>query len=99
MKKRVTLTIDADVYKQLQDLPRKVSISEVVSWMLKGMMQDIKAGKMLTDEEFKQWVESTPEGKEFRKKLRGEYGPAYDALEKAFSETAGKLGIKKAKKK
>ncbi len=37
MKKKLNLTIDEDVYYSLDDFPRRVSISEIVTWVLRGM--------------------------------------------------------------
>ena len=63
MRKKLTLTIDPDVYDELQKLPRSISVSEVISWFLKSMLEDIKRGGKFSQEEFEKWVESTPEGR------------------------------------
>ena len=81
MRKKLTLTIDAEVYDMIKELPRKVSISEVVSFVLKGMYQDLKKGREMTDEEFKQWMESSPELSDFRERLREHLGPSFNKID------------------
>ncbi len=70
MRKQITLTIDSDVYDELQDLPRRVSVSEVASWMLKYYIAEFKKGRELTQEEFDMLINSTPGGRDFRKRFR-----------------------------
>ena len=70
MRKQITLTIDADVYNGLQDLPRKVSVSEVASWMLKIFTEQYKMGRELTQEEFEEIIKRTPGGADFRERFR-----------------------------
>jgi predicted CopG family antitoxin len=48
MRKKITLTIDSDVYDELEELPRKVSISEFVDFMLKGYVETFKKGRVLS---------------------------------------------------
>lgn len=76
MRKKLTLTIEPEVYDMIKDLPRKVSISEVVSFVLKAMVEDLKKGRELTQEEFDKWIESTPEGRDFRERFREHWGPS-----------------------
>ena len=51
VKKKLTLSIDEDVYDKLGEIPRKVSVSEVTSWFLKMFVEEIKLGREMTDEE------------------------------------------------
>ncbi len=97
MKERMTITIDKDIYDLLQELPRKVSLSEVISWSLKGMFQDIKAGKELSSEELKAWVDSTPEGRDFRRRLKDQWGPTITKIDDSIAKITGTK--KKTKKK
>ena len=60
-KRKLTLSIDPVVYDQLGELPRKVSISEVVSLVLEFMIADVKG---ISEEEFLKSVESDPRRKE-----------------------------------
>lgn len=87
MKKKLTLTIDADVYDELQELPRKVNISEVVTWTLKLMIEDIKKGRELTKEELDEYLRRTPGGKDYQKRLREHWGPGVEKIE----ATVGKI--------
>jgi len=75
MRKKITLSLDPDVYDALQELPRKVSISEFISWCVKSAFEDIRRGHVMSDEEFKKWLESSPEAKEFRDRLKEQWGP------------------------
>lgn len=78
MKRKLTLTIDPDVYDQLGELPRKVSISEVANWMLKALITDIRG---MSDEEFKKLMESDPRGREVRAYLKDKLGPFLNRVE------------------
>ena len=69
MKKKLTLTIDSDVYDGLEDLPRKVSVSEFVNFMLKAYIEMFKKGAFPTDEQLDEIVEKMG-GEEFRDRLR-----------------------------
>jgi predicted CopG family antitoxin len=69
MKKKLTLTIDDDVYDGLEDLPRKVSVSEFVNFMLKAYIEIFKRGGMPTDEQLDEVVEKMG-GEEFRERLK-----------------------------
>ena len=82
MKKKLTLTIDSDVYDGLEDLPRKVSVSEFVNFMLKAYIEVFKKGGLPSDEQLDEVVEKMG-GEEFRERLRAhvpflECSGAYD---------------------
>ena len=79
-RKKLTLTVDAEAYAMIKDIPRDVSVSEIVSWVIKAMVQDIKKGRELTQEEFDEWVESTPEGQDFRQRFLMAYGPTFKKI-------------------
>ena len=79
-KKKLTLTIDEEVYEGIQELPRKVSISEVVSWVLRAMIEDVKPGGM-TEKEFIEFMDNDPRGKEVRKLLTEKLGPVMDKVD------------------
>lgn len=98
MKERMTISIDKEIYDTLQELPRKVSLSEVVTWMLKAMFQDIKAGRELKSKELKEWIESTPEGKDFRERLIEHWGPGIDKIDNAIEKVKEAVKIVKKKK-
>jgi len=98
MRKKLTLTIDADVYDMIKELPRKVSISEFVSWMLKGMYEDIKKGRELTQEEVTAWIEKTPEGRDFRERLKEHWGPTLDKIDNTLNGVKEKITPKRKNK-
>ncbi len=98
MKERMTITIDKDIYDFLQELPRKVSISEVLTFVVKAVFEDIKAGRELTDTELKQWLESTPEGKDFRERLQEHWGPTLKKIDDSIEKVKNSVKGKKIKK-
>jgi len=98
MKERMTISIDKEIYDMLQELPRKVSISEVLTWMVKATMQDIKTGRELTDTELQQWMDSTPEGENFRERLIEHWGPGMRIIDSSIEKVKKTVGIKKGKK-
>ena len=96
MKKRLNITIDDDVYDMIKELPRTVSVSELISWFLKGMLEEVKKGPF-TQEEFDKWIESTPEGRDFIDRASKQFGPtvkkmfaATDKLKKTIKSGKGK---------
>ena len=99
MRKKLTLTIEPEVYDMIKDLPRKVSISEVVSFVLKAMYQDLKKGRELTKEEFDKWIESTPEGRDFRDRLQEHWGPGIERIDNTIEKIKRTVVPAKRKKK
>jgi predicted CopG family antitoxin len=93
MRKKITLTIDSDVYDDLEELPRKVSISEFVNFMLKGYVETFKKGHVLSKEEVDEIVAKMG-GEEFRERIRNTF-PTLDravALAQWVKDAAGDLG-------
>jgi hypothetical protein len=99
MRKQITLTIDSEVYDKIKDTPMKVSISEVVSWVLKGMVEDLKKGREMTSAEVKAWMEQTAEGKDFRDRLIAHWGPTIYAIEDSLGNIKDKIKPKGSAKK
>jgi hypothetical protein len=97
MRKKITLSIDPEVYDLIKELPRKVSISEVISWFLKSMLEDIKKGG-LSQEEFEKWVMSTPEGRDFRERAREQFGPSVSKMEASIEKLKKTVKPEKRKK-
>lgn len=98
MKRKLTLTIDPDVYDQLGELPRKVSISEIANWMLKALITDIQG---MSDEEFREFMDNDPRGREVRAYLKeklepflNRVEPYMDKLDKIVNVKVGKKGKK-----
>jgi predicted CopG family antitoxin len=93
MRKKITLTIDSDVYDDLEDLPRKVSISEFVNFMLKGYVETFKKGHVLSKEEVDEIVAKMG-GEEFRERVRNTF-PTLDkavAMAQWVKDAAGDMG-------
>ena len=65
MRKKLTISIDEGVYRELKRIPRGFSVSEFVSFMLKVMVREAK-GSFRTQEDFEKWVNSDPELKKVR---------------------------------
>jgi predicted CopG family antitoxin len=85
MRRKLTLSIDDDVYEGLQEVPRKFSVSDFVSFMLRGMLQEFKGGRVAFDQEkFEKWIKSDPELKRIREGIREAWGPSvWKAQDKA----------------
>jgi hypothetical protein len=80
MKKRLNLTIDSELYDALENLPRKVSVSEVVNFILKVFMIQLAKGRELTQEEIDAEVEKAG-GEEFRQRMISIFGPTVDKID------------------
>ncbi len=94
MKKRVTFTVDEDVYEGLKQVPRGVSVSEIVSWLLRAVITDIQG---MPDEEFKKFMENDPRGKEVRNYLQGKLLPFFDTVDSGVEKVKKTLKPKKEK--
>lgn len=85
MKKRVTFTVDEDVFEGLKFVPRGFSVSEFVSFMLKGMLKEVQ-GKFHTQKEFEAWVNSDPKLKKIREGVREAWGPSFEKIDTAVEK-------------
>ncbi len=95
MKRKITLSIDSDIYDKLTDLPRKVSVSELVNWILKGMVQDVKKGEEQTSEEFRAYVKQTPEGRDFLERFDESLVPKMNRLIEEVNSIKKAIGLDK----
>jgi len=91
VRRKLTLTIDPDIYEKLGDLPRRVSVSAVVSVVLKALMSDAKG---MSDEEFLKWVDKDPETRELHLLLQDKLVPYLEKYIKKVPEDSGKKGKK-----
>ena len=94
MKKKLTLTIDDDVYDSLGELPRKVSISEVVSLFLKAIVADIQG---ISQKELSEYLDGDPRRKEVRDYLREKLGTTFDRVDSGIEKIKKPLKSKKGK--
>lgn len=98
MKKKITLSIDSDVYNELENLPRKISVSEFVSFMLKGYVETFKkGGRELTQEEVDAIIEKMG-GEEFRNRIRKTFGPAFDSIDSGVKWVKKAVGLEPKEK-
>jgi predicted CopG family antitoxin len=95
MRKKLTLSIDEDVYRELKFVPRGFSVSEFVTFMLKGMLKELQ-GKFPHQEEFEKWVNSDPELKRIREGIKEAWGPAIEKVDKTIEKV--KRSIKPKRK-
>jgi predicted CopG family antitoxin len=92
MRRKLTLSVDDDVYEGLQEVPRKFSVSDFVSFMLRGMLKEFRGGRIAFDhEEFEKWVKSDPELKRIREGIREAWGPTVWKAEDKVIDTKKKI--------
>lgn len=94
MKKRVSFTVDEDVIERLKKVPREVSISEIVNWVLRAMFEDVKPGG-ISEEEFIKFMDNDPRGREVRKFLQDKLGPIIEKGRKAKEKVTKAKLVKK----
>jgi hypothetical protein len=97
MKKRINLTIDSDLYEDLDYLPRKVSVSEVANLLLKAFIEEVKKGEDLTTEEVHALTDSIGDGT-LRDRLKDHWGPGFKKVEKVVESVKKTVGLDKKKK-
>ena len=95
MRKKLTLTIDGDVYDMLTEVPRNISLSEVATFFFKAFIEDVKKGRELSQKEFDEWVKSDPGLKEVREYLRENLGPTVWKIEDTVNDLKKKVKRKK----
>jgi hypothetical protein len=99
MKKRITLTIDDVLYDALEELPRKVSVSEVANLLLTCYVEMFKKGGRLTDSDLDAIIENAG-GQEFLQRFKTTLKPFFDKLGHAETlEKISNLAVKPDKKK
>ena len=94
MKKRVAFSVDEDVYDGLKQVPRGISVSEVVNWLLRALITDIQG---MPDEEFRKFMENDPRGKEVRKYLQDKLLPFFDTVDSGVEKVKKTLKPRKGK--
>jgi hypothetical protein len=97
MKKRINLTIDSDLYEDLDNLPRKVSVSEITNLLLKAFIQEVKKGGELSTEELHALADSIGDGT-LRERLKDQWGPGFKKIENVVESVKEKVGLGKNKK-
>jgi len=97
MKKRIALTVDEDIYDGLKFVPRGFSVSEFVSFMLRGMLKELQ-GKFPTQDDFEKWVNSDPEFKQIREAMKESWGPSIEKVDNAIETAKRTVVPRKAKK-
>ncbi len=78
MKKKLTLSIDEDAYDDMGEIPRKISMSEIVTWLARAFVTDLKG---MSDEEFRKYMDNDPSGREVRKYLQEKLLPIIDKVD------------------
>lgn len=78
MKKKLTLSIDEDAYDDMGEIPRKISMSEIVTWIARAFVTDLKG---MSDEEFRKYMDNDPSGREVRKYLQDKLLPIFDKVD------------------
>lgn len=98
MKRKITLSIDSDLYDELDNLPRKVSVSEMVNWLLKIAVEELKQGRELDSKELRAFYKRTPEGKDYLERFDEHVAPKLQKIIDEISEIKKGLGFKRKKK-
>lgn len=89
-KHKILLSIDESLYNGLQELPRYVSVSDIVETLLKFSLEDLKHfPRGLSDEEIKEWRRRDPKRLEVISYLRDQLGLGkyVDAIDNAMQIT------------
>lgn len=97
MKKRLNLTIDDDVYESLGEIPRKVSVSELVNWLLKVFVAELKAERELTGDELVELTDSIAGGRDFRNRLKEQYGQKLEKAHRMIKKAKETFGVSSKK--
>ena len=99
MKKRLNLTVDDDVYESLGEIPRKVSVSELVNWLLKVFVAELKLKRELTDDELIELTDAMLGGSDFRRRIKDDLGPKLEKAQTMIKRARKTFGILEKKYK
>ena len=88
MKRSLNLSIDVDLYNELDNLPRRLSVSELTSFLLRSYIVMLKNGRMPTDREMDEIVEKMG-GQEFVDRMKKSLGPTVDKIDYATEYVKG----------
>jgi predicted CopG family antitoxin len=91
MRKKITLSIDEDVYDSLQEIPKGVSLSDVATFAYKLFLEEFKKGRELTDKEVDDLFNRTPEDLALRLRIKKYIKPTTMKMEKAMDKVEKKL--------
>lgn len=100
-RKRTQLMIDSDLYEGLKEVPRSVSLSDMMNVIIRAAIEDLKRfPEGMTKEEMVEWRKADPKRIETIKYIREDLG--FGKYVDAISDTVEKAGIdlypKKGKK-
>ncbi len=95
MRKKMTLTIDEDVYGQLHETPKGISLSDVATFYFKVFLEEMKKGRELTQEEFDALFNRTPEDQALRLRIRKYIKPHAMKIEKTMNKIETALSPKR----
>ncbi|OPY76045.1 MAG: hypothetical protein A4E64_01695 [Syntrophorhabdus sp. PtaU1.Bin058] len=79
MKRSINLTIDTELHRALEGLPRRVSVSEVTNYLLMCYMAMFAKCGLLTESEVDKIIEKCG-GEDFRKRVKETFLPAVDKI-------------------
>lgn len=96
MKRRINLTIDSDLYEDLDHLPRKISVSEIANLLLKTFIAEVKKGRELTTEEQHALIDSLGDGT-LRERMAEQWGPVFKKLDDIVESVKKSVGLEKEK--
>ncbi len=94
MRKKITLTIDEDVYDKLQEMPKELSLSDVATFYYKAFLEEFKKGRELTDKEFDDLFNRTPEDAALRARIRKHLKPKTMKIDEKINKIKDKLTLK-----
>lgn len=94
--------IDSDIYEGLKEVPRSVSLSDMMNVIIRSAIEDLKKFPHgMTEEEMREWRKADPKRLETIKYIREDLG--FGKYVDAIADTVKKAGIdlhpKKGKKK
>lgn len=98
MRKKITLTIDENVYERLHEMPKEVSLSDVATYFYTVFLEEIKKGRELTDKEMDDLFNRTPEDLALRLRIRKYIKPKTLKIEEKINKIADKITLKNKRK-
>ena len=98
MRKKITLTIDEDVYSQLHETPKGVSLSDVATFFFKVFLEEMKKVHELSQKKFDDLFNACPEDLALRLRIRKYIKPYTVKIEKKMNQIESALSPKKLRK-
>lgn len=93
LRHKILLLIDEDLYYALKELPRTISISDIVNILLKLFLGELQASCKMTEKELEKWIRKDSQQTKIRTYLREKFLPYIDKMDAVMNKYRAVKGL------